>query len=69
MGLKSRGAARSTIEPKIVKMNPGDAEAIPYVLEKGVDELEIIPILLGETDKEKIQEFSCPESSWKTISL
>ena len=68
VGLKSKGAAKSTIDPNEVSMNPGDAESIDFD-STGVDELEIIPILLGETEGEKIQEFSCSESSWKTISL
>lgn len=69
LGIRAKGAAKSTIEYEEVNLNPGGVKTISLSNIVGAEEVVIIPVLLGATDKDKIQEFSCTESSWKTIGL
>lgn len=52
------------------KLGVGGAATLDITLSSGfTGQLTIIPIILGETEDGKIQQFSCPETSWKIIGV
>lgn len=51
---------------------PGDSLALKNIDTSGMesgDELDVIPVLLGKTKKNKIQEYPCSEQNWKIITI
>lgn len=66
--IKQDSQARSDIDTgDVIKLNPGSAEVLSSTIAAGTSEITLIPVLLGQTDSGKIQEFSCPSSSWQII--
>ncbi len=71
-GIKKEGQAESTIkysDPK--NLLPGGSTVFSADLSgtSSGDKVSIIPILLGKTQKGKVQEYPCEEGSWQVLNI
>lgn len=70
VGVKSESDAETTYsEYPPVKLNSGGSRTLIVDIPTGAKKLNIVPIILGKTSSDKIQEYPCPEASWRTIVL
>jgi flagellin-like protein len=67
--IKQSGQSEAEVRSEVVNLNSGGAKVMSLSIETGVNEITVIPVLLGKTEKGKIQEFPCAEASWRVIEI
>ena len=69
--LKNGRDSSDTSQGEALNLNPSSSGTITGLNLNGIGSIILVPVLLGETDSGKIQEYPCRENSnsWKTINL
>jgi flagellin-like protein len=68
IGVNEKDAAISEVSTIEIRLNPGGSKEVSYT-SSGQD-LEIRPIILGETDDNEIQKFTCKNKEvWETVTV
>lgn len=69
--VKEEGQTKSEIQTTgETNLGVGGAKILDITVSSGFSgEVTVMPIVLGETEDGKVQQYSCPESSWQVIEV
>jgi len=68
IGIRKSGTGRADIDYTEVNLVSGRTETIT-IDTTGLDEISVIPVLLGKNEEDVVKEYSCSKDNWKIVPV